>query len=355
MWRCAQVYRNLAFADVIPRSYAAIGPTHRLLTSICMDKCATMQAEVACRVGRCVSGYLCLEGLSHDADVHAAVHLAKTHCAETLYVYIGMSSHTDTKLLDLLGMLYGALAHDAPCFNMVPLLSTQGWAAGGLNSLQDVDAVFVCSESRHSYAPRPVYNLSSQLQQQHLLHPRIPEVNNFILQATQVIWDPDSQPVPLSFRQVALGGTFDRLHAGHRLLLAAAVAIATDVLYIGITDGKLLESKAYKELLQSYDDRRAAVSRFIMSMSGQLEQRFLQLSDPAEPTQAETSDEVEAIVVSAETIKGAHTINQGRRKRGFPLLTIVVVPVVGAMSSGEKLSSTTLRAADAEGANKHGQ
>ena len=40
---------------------------------------------------------------------------------------------------------------------------------------------------------------------------------------------------PLSFSHVAVGGTFDRLHVGHRLLLAATALICTEYVYIGVT------------------------------------------------------------------------------------------------------------------------
>lgn len=39
----------------------------------------------------------------------------------------------------------------------------------------------------------------------------------------------------LSFDHVAVGGTFDRLHAGHRLLLAAAALVSCQHVYIGVT------------------------------------------------------------------------------------------------------------------------
>ena len=41
----------------------------------------------------------------------------------------------------------------------------------------------------------------------------------------------------LSFSRVAVGGTFDRLHAGHRMLLAATALVCTRSIYIGITGG----------------------------------------------------------------------------------------------------------------------
>ena len=40
---------------------------------------------------------------------------------------------------------------------------------------------------------------------------------------------------PLSFESVAVGGTFDRLHVGHRLLLAATALVSTKQVYIGVT------------------------------------------------------------------------------------------------------------------------
>ena len=69
-----------------------------------------------------------------------------------------------------------------------------------------------------------------------------------------------------------------------------------------------------------------------------------------EPTQAELDPDMEAIVVSKETVRGAEAINKGRVNRGFRPLIIVVVPVIGGRESASKLSSTQLRAQDAAAA-----
>lgn len=45
----------------------------------------------------------------------------------------------------------------------------------------------------------------------------------------------DRQQQQLLHSNVAVGGTFDRLHAGHRLLLAATALVATHNVYVGIT------------------------------------------------------------------------------------------------------------------------
>lgn len=110
---------------------------------------------------------------------------------------------------------------------------------------------------------------------------------------------------------------------------------------------KLLANKQYKDLICSYDDRVASVSRFVTAMNPTLRVTYLPLLDPDEPTRAETESDVGAIVVSEETLVGAQKINNHRVAAGLKPLVIVIVPVVGAMRSGNKLSSTTLRAADA--------
>ena len=68
-----------------------------------------------------------------------------------------------------------------------------------------------------------------------------------------------------------------------------------------------------------------------------------------EPTMAATMKDMNAIVVSKETIKGAEEINQWRIDHGFEPLAVVVVDLVGdkGSSNAAKLSSTALREQEA--------
>lgn len=72
-----------------------------------------------------------------------------------------------------------------------------------------------------------------------------------------------------------------------------------------------------------------------------------------EPTGAATIGEMEAIVVSKETIKGADEINTWRQAHGSALLTVVTVDLVGnqGSSTASKLSSTRLRNEEAQKSN----
>jgi phosphopantetheine adenylyltransferase len=58
-------------------------------------------------------------------------------------------------------------------------------------------------------------------------------------------------------------------------------------------------------------------------------------------------EEIEALVVSEETTKGADAINVARRERGFAPLAVVTVGLVGGQDVASKLSSTALRQAEA--------
>ncbi|GAB4819462.1 hypothetical protein N2152v2_006508 [Parachlorella kessleri] len=152
---------------------------------------------------------------------------------------------------------------------------------------------------------------------------------------------------PLRFRKVAMGGTFDRLHAGHRLLLAATALVTTSQIFVGVTAQKLLQNKKERELLESYESRAAAAVDYLKAVNPKLEVFSGPLNDPNEPPPAATVADFEALVVSEETIPGAIAINNTRAQLGFEPLVVVVVRVIAPQPGAEKLSSTELRVQEA--------
>jgi pantetheine-phosphate adenylyltransferase len=154
-------------------------------------------------------------------------------------------------------------------------------------------------------------------------------------------WGKDT---PLQFRNVAVGGTFDRLHAGHRLLLAATALVAIEGIYVGVTSDKLLINKRNKDLLEAYDVREAAAVDYMQRINPIVTVTAGALVDPKIPPLAATAADFQAIVVSEETVNGAEQINYVRKSLGFEPLVIVVVGLIGgATGAGGKLSSTDLR------------
>ena len=156
------------------------------------------------------------------------------------------------------------------------------------------------------------------------------------------------------FSKVSVGGTFDRLHAGHRLLLAAA-ALATKregTLYVGVTGEALLANKSDKNKIQPYETRARNARRFLESvLPGRAKMRVEMGPLDGAPPLASTVQDMCALVVSRETLAGAAAVNAQREARGFLPLKIVAVGVVGGVGDDDearqrsKLSSSALRAA----------
>ncbi|KAJ1401014.1 hypothetical protein B484DRAFT_405846 [Ochromonadaceae sp. CCMP2298] len=133
------------------------------------------------------------------------------------------------------------------------------------------------------------------------------------------------QPTDLPvYRSVALGGTFDHLHFGHRklLTLGALCCHPQGTLTCGITSDAMLSKKANAAKIAPFSARRDAVHSVLRDTCPRLALNLVQLTDPFGPTI--TDPDVEAIVVSSETIRGAFKINDLREAKGMRRLAVLV-------------------------------
>ncbi|GAA6009120.1 putative pantetheine-phosphate adenylyltransferase [Rhodotorula paludigena] len=136
----------------------------------------------------------------------------------------------------------------------------------------------------------------------------------------------DAAAVPSIYPVVALGGTFDHLHAGHKILLTMACALCSDKLIVGVSDEVLLQNKKYKHLLEPLDGRIRAVEQFVALVRPSIRCGAVPLQDVYGPTAHDPS--VGALVVSDETRSGGDTINTLRREKSLSQLDIYTISLV---------------------------
>ncbi|PQE32520.1 hypothetical protein CJF32_00004074 [Rutstroemia sp. NJR-2017a WRK4] len=209
---------------------------------------------------------------------------------------------------------------------------------------------------------------------------------SMIQKATQSIKSGSS----VSHNVVAVGGTFDHLHAGHKLLLTATALLLQPAvspsdpprrLIIGITGDELLKNKKYAEYLQSWEKRQSDVVDFLVSIlsfmrinsedtiqtvasqdsngraiytklkAHSITLECVEIQDAYGPTV--TDETVTALVVSGETRSGGQLINEKRVEKGWKPLEIYEVDVLDAEDKldsatktenfASKISSTALR------------
>jgi len=140
------------------------------------------------------------------------------------------------------------------------------------------------------------------------------------------------------FKVVAVGGTFDEFHKGHRALILKAFEIGECVL-IGLCTDEFAKRLRKNHEIAPYEDRLKDLRSFLERNGITHRAKILPLHDPYGPTI--TDSEIEALVVSRETEPRAYEINEIRIKRGLQPLEIVVIEMVPA-ENHVSISSTRI-------------
>ena len=135
------------------------------------------------------------------------------------------------------------------------------------------------------------------------------------------------------YKKVAVGGTFDKFHDGHKKLLETAFEIGNEI-EIGVTSN---EFGGRKGDIDSCKERMANLKSFFNDKSNF---SVTPLNDPYGTTVFD--EEFDAIVVSEETKPTAIEINEIRKNKGMLPLDVIVVHFVLA-EDGVPISSTRIR------------
>jgi cytidyltransferase-like protein len=147
-----------------------------------------------------------------------------------------------------------------------------------------------------------------------------------------------SLPGP-KYRLVALGGTFDVLHRGHRKLLKQAFAVGRRVV-IGITSDEFVNRLHKPHKVDPYVARKRDVERLIARWGLLSRARVVPLHDRFGPTVEDRR--IQALVVSRRTIDTAYEINSKRKARHLKPLTIIPIDLIMA-EDNRLISSTRIR------------
>jgi len=131
--------------------------------------------------------------------------------------------------------------------------------------------------------------------------------------------------VEKKFETVAVGGTFDEFHKGHRVLLKKAFEVGNRVL-VGLCSDDFVKKLRKPHRIAPYEKRLEELKSFLRKR-GVLERvEVVPLDDPYGVTVSR--NRLDAIVVSKETEPRAHEINEKRRSKGRPPLKIVVIDMI---------------------------
>ncbi len=154
------------------------------------------------------------------------------------------------------------------------------------------------------------------------------------------------------FDSVAVGGTFDGMHYGHRKLLTLAISSVspnTGKLTIGITTDAMLQHKEFAELIPKLDERIKGVRDFVDTLAPGMKNRVKivpildQFGPPGSAPDSDTYSEkndYDALVLSHETLETGRKLNQHRvEELGMAPLTLLCTRRTEAYG----MSSTTLR------------
>lgn len=103
------------------------------------------------------------------------------------------------------------------------------------------------------------------------------------------------------FEHVCVGGTFDYMHIGHKVLLSLAAHVTSRRLVCAVSDAPLLKKKTLRELMQPVRLRIALVDDFLRSIKPTIHFDLSPLQDPFGP--AIVDGALQSILVSEETRK----------------------------------------------------
>lgn len=129
------------------------------------------------------------------------------------------------------------------------------------------------------------------------------------------------------FKNVAVGGTFDEFHKGHRTLLLKAFEVGEKV-SVGLSVDGLVQKMGKPHIVATYDVRLEELKSFLRRRDLYKRAEIIPIYDRYGVTLS--SSELDALVVGKETESVAQEINEKRRAGRLPPLTVIAIEMIPA-------------------------
>ncbi len=138
---------------------------------------------------------------------------------------------------------------------------------------------------------------------------------------------------------MAIGGTFDVFHRGHEQLVSKAFDVGERVL-IGITSDSYVRKLRKSHRVQRYVSRVSGLRRYLRERRWSSRATIAPLRDAYGP--AARRRDLEALVITPDTLSNALKLNQLRQGSGLRALKIRRIPLFRG-EDGRPISSTRIR------------
>lgn len=144
---------------------------------------------------------------------------------------------------------------------------------------------------------------------------------------------------------MAIAGTFDRLHEGHKSFISRAFELGQKVI-IGLTSDRYVQEKLKAQMsniktkVNNFHQRKKELEDFLREKGLMDRAEILEIHDVYGPTSEES--DIEALIVTRDSKDGGEEVNKKRKELGLPLLELVDIPLVEAEDT-LPISSTRIR------------
>lgn len=143
----------------------------------------------------------------------------------------------------------------------------------------------------------------------------------------------------MPYKNIALGGTFDKFHKGHISFLTFAFSQSENVL-IGLTSDEYVSSHKKDSVISPFEKRKKKLVTFLEKKHLLHRATIIPIDDVFGPT-ISINSEIEALIVTEDSMAGGEKINQRRRELGLTKLPLILAPL--EKEEGIVISSSNIR------------